>query len=109
MGNLLELNDENFDAQVLKSDLPVLVDFAAEWCPPCKVLGPVVEQIAEEYAGKAVVAHVDVDKAPGLAMKYQIRSVPTLLFFKGGEVVDTSIGAVPKRQLTDALDALLSP
>ncbi len=106
MASVVELNEENFEAQVLKSNLPVMVDFAAAWCPPCKVLAPVVEEIGKEYEGKAVVAHIDVDKAQNLARQYRVLSVPTVIFFKNGQVVESSIGAVPKKNLTEVLDRL---
>jgi len=107
MASLVELREENFESQVLKSELPVMVDFAAEWCPPCKIVGPIVEEIAKEYEGKAVVAHIDVDQAPNLARQYRVLSIPTVIFFKNGEAVETSIGAVPKQQLTEILDRLI--
>jgi len=107
MASVVELNEENFEAQVLKSDLPAMVDFAAEWCPPCKVLAPVVEEIAREYEGKAVVARIDVDKAQNLARQYRVLSVPTVIFFKNGQAVNSSAGAMPKQKLTEILDGLL--
>jgi thioredoxin 1 len=107
MASLVELNEGNFEAQVLKSELPVMVDFAATWCPPCEILSPIVAEIAEEYEGKAVVAHIDVDEAQNLARQYRILSIPTVMFFKDGKPVDSSIGAVPKTKLTGILDGLL--
>jgi len=107
MANLVEVDEENFEAEVLKSDLPGMVDFAAEWCPPCKVLSPIVEEIAKEYEGRAVVGHLDVDKAPDLARRYRVLSIPTIIFFKNGEAVELSIGAVPKQRLTEILDKLI--
>lgn len=101
----LELTDANFDEVVLKSDKPVLVDFWAEWCGPCRMVGPVVEELSKDYAGKAVVGKVDVDSNPGISTKYGIRNIPTLLFFKGGEIVDKQVGAVPKSVLAGKLDA----
>ena len=101
------ITDANFEEVVLKSTMPVLVDFGATWCGPCKALAPVVEQIAEEYAGKAVVAKADVDECPEASAQFRIRNVPTVLFFKNGEVVDKSVGAVPKATLTEKLDSLL--
>ncbi len=100
-----QVNDDNFETQVLKSDKPVLVDFWAEWCGPCRMVGPVVEEIAKEYDGKAVIGKVNVDENPGISMKYGIRNIPTILFLKNGEVVDKSVGAVPKSVLTEKLDS----
>ena len=105
MSKAIELNDSNFEEVVLKSDKPVLVDFWAEWCGPCRMVGPVVEEIAGEYDEKAVVGKIDVDANQDLSVKYGIRSIPALLFFKDGEVVDNVIGAVPKNVLTEKLEA----
>jgi len=105
---ILEVNEKNFDSEVLKSAQPVVVDFAATWCGPCKQLSPVLEQVAGEYGGRARVAHVDVDESRGLAVKYGITSVPTLLFMKDGRVVSQLVGAVPKSKLKDAIDTLLA-
>ncbi|MBX2971713.1 MAG: thioredoxin [Flavobacteriales bacterium] len=104
----LELTDSNFEELALKSDKPVLVDFWAEWCGPCRMVGPVVEELAKEYDGKAVVGKVNVDNNPQTAMKYGIRSIPTILFIKNGEVVDRSVGAVPKSQLSQKLEGQLA-
>ncbi|KYG72563.1 MULTISPECIES: thioredoxin [Roseivirga] len=105
MGKALEINDSNFEEVVLKSDKPVLVDFWAAWCGPCRMVGPVVEEIADEYGDTAVVGKIDVDNNQDIAIKYGIRSIPALLFFKDGEVVDNVVGAVPKGVLTNKLDA----
>ncbi len=96
---VIEVTDKNFETEVLKSDLPVLVDFWAEWCGPCKVIGPIVNEIAEELNGKLKVAKVNVDDAKDLAGKFNIMSIPTLLLFKGGEAVEQIVGAVPKDQI----------
>ncbi|MDP2188376.1 MAG: thioredoxin [Sphingobacteriaceae bacterium] len=104
----LELTDSNFDELVLKSDKPVLVDFWAEWCGPCRMVGPIVEELAGEYEGKAVVGKVDVDSNPGISTKFGIRNIPTLLVFMNGEIVDKQVGAVPKHVLKGKLDAQLS-
>jgi len=106
MGKTLEITDNNFE-EVISSKKPVLVDFWAEWCGPCKMIGPIVEEIACEYEGKAVIGKVDVDNNPQVSAKFGIRSIPTLLFFKNGEIVDKQIGAVPKNVLTQKLDAQL--
>jgi len=103
----VEFTDANFEETVLKSDKPVLVDFWAEWCGPCRMVGPVVEELAKDYDGKAVVGKVNVDQNPEVAAKYGIRSIPTILFIKNGEVVDKSVGAVPKTALAAKLDSQL--
>jgi len=104
MGQALEITDANFE-EVLSGDKPVLVDFWAEWCGPCKMIGPLVDQLAEEYDGKAVVGKVNVDNNPTVSAKFGVRSIPTLLFFKDGELVDKQVGAVPKQALASKLDA----
>jgi thioredoxin 1 len=103
----IELTDGNFESTVLKSDKPVLVDFWAVWCGPCRMVGPIVQEIGEEYSDKAVVGKLDVDHNPETARKYGIRNIPTILFFKNGEVVDKQVGAVPKPKLLEKLDALM--
>lgn len=104
MGKAIELNDSNFE-EAIKGDKPVLVDFWAEWCGPCKMIGPVVEELAGDYEGKAVVAKINVDENPEVAGRYGIRSIPTLLVFKGGQIVDKQVGAVPKSVLAQKLAA----
>lgn len=103
----IEITDSNFEEVVLKADKPVLVDFWAEWCGPCRMVGPVVEELANEYSGKAVIGKVDVDNNPEVSMKFGIRNIPALLFFKDGEIVDKQIGAVPKSVLAEKLDKQL--
>ena len=106
MAKTIEITDANFE-EIIKSDKPILVDFWAEWCGPCKMIGPVVEEIAGEYDGKAVIGKVDVDSNPAVAAKFGIRSIPTLLYFKNGQIVDKQVGAVPKAVLAQKLDAQL--
>lgn len=104
MGKALELTDATFEEEVLKSDQPVLVDFWATWCGPCRMVAPIVEELAGEYEGKLKVGKVDVDSNPQVSMNYGIRSIPSLLIFKNGEVVDTIVGAVPKAHLVKQVD-----
>ncbi len=92
----LAVNDTNFEEVVVKSDKPVMVDFWAEWCGPCRMIAPFVEEISKEFEGKAVVVKCDVDNSPGVASKFGIRNIPTILFFKDGKVADKQVGAVPK-------------
>lgn len=104
---LVEFTDSNFENEVIKSSTPVLVDFWAVWCGPCKIIAPIVEEIAEQYDGKIKVGKLDVDVNNNIAMKYGVRSIPTLLMFKDGIVVDQIIGAVPKTQIIQRLTNLL--
>jgi thioredoxin 1 len=104
----LVITDSNFEEVVLKSSQPVLVDFWAEWCGPCRMVGPVVEELAKEYEGKAVIGKMDVDNNPKTATEFGIMSIPALLFFKDGKVVDKQVGAVPKHVLANKLEAQLA-
>ena len=103
----LAITDGNFEEIVLKSDQPVIIDLWAEWCGPCRMLGPIVEEIATEFEGRAVVGKLDVDNNPAITSRYGIRNIPTILFFKNGEIVDKQVGAVPKNVLITKLEALL--
>lgn len=103
----LTINESNFEELVLKSDKPALVDFWAEWCGPCRMLTPIVDELHAEYEGRAVVGKVNVEESPAIAAKYSIRNIPTLLFFKGGEMVEKQVGALPKATIDSKLAALL--
>lgn len=103
----LQFTDSNFEELALKSDKPVIVDLWAEWCGPCRMVGPIVEEIAREYEGKAVVGKLDVDSNPLTTNQFSIRNIPTILFIKNGEVVDKQVGAVPKSVLVGKLEKLL--
>jgi len=104
----VEVTDATFEQEVLKSDTPVLVDFWATWCGPCKMIAPVVEELANEFSGKLKIGKVDVDNNQQIAMQFGIRSIPTLLIFKGGRVVDQLVGAVPKNNLVDKINKHLN-
>jgi len=103
----IEITDANFENLVINSDKPVIVDFWAEWCGPCRMVGPLVVEIGEDFSDKAVVGKLDVDNNPGVAQKYGIRNIPTILFFKGGEVKDKQVGACAKSVLVNKLETLL--
>jgi len=103
----LEITSANFEETVLKSDKPVLVDFWAEWCGPCRMVGPIVDELHTDYLGKAVVGKVNVDDQQEIAAQYGIRNIPTILFFKNGEMVDKNVGVAPKADLAKKIDALI--
>jgi thioredoxin 1 len=103
----VEITDANFETVVKNSDKVVLVDFWAEWCGPCRMVGPIVEELAKEYDGKAVIGKLNVDNNPNVSMEFGVRNIPTILFFKNGKVVDKQVGAVPKAQLAAKLQAQL--
>jgi thioredoxin 1 len=104
---VMEVNDANFESEVLKSAIPVLIDFSATWCAPCRAIAPFVDQVATEYEGRAKVVAVDIDQSPAVARQYGIRGVPTLLVIKNGEVVAQQVGAVPKAHIAKMLDRAL--
>lgn len=104
---MLEVNDSNFDAVVLQSDKPVIVDFWAEWCGPCRMIGPYIEEIGKEFEGRAVVVKLNVDDSPEVTGKFGIRNIPTVLFFKNGAVADKHVGAAQKSVFKSKLEALL--
>lgn len=105
MSRTITLNDENFENEVLNSETPVLVDFWAEWCGPCRALAPVIEEIAEEYGENLKVGKINVDENPGTPSAFEIRSIPTLIIFKDGAVVDRVVGALPKNNITELIDS----
>ncbi len=108
MAEPIHFTDDNFQQEVLNSDQPVLVDFWAAWCGPCRMIAPVIEELARDYDGKAKIGKLDVDNNQRVAMQYGIRSIPSLLIFKGGKVVDQIIGAVPKTHISSKLEAAVS-
>ena len=104
---LLHVTDKNFSAEVLNSDLPVLVDFWATWCAPCRSISPIVEDLAKEFMGKVKVAKLNIDENPGTPSQYGVRGIPTLILFKGGKIVDQIVGAVPKNRLVALIEKAL--
>ncbi len=107
MSEMVEVTDENFETEIMNSDIPALVDFWAEWCGPCRMVSPVVEELANDYKGKVKVAKMDVDKNRETPTRFGIRNIPTLIFFKGGEVTQTIIGVQPKSQIEEEIKKLL--
>lgn len=103
----ITITDDNFETEVLKSENPVLIDFWAAWCGPCRIIAPIVEELVDEYSGKAKIGKLDVDDNQQTAIKYGVRSIPTLLIFKGGELKETIIGAVPKGQIVQKLNSVV--
>lgn len=107
MGSYIDVTDENFESEVLNSDIPVLVDYWAVWCAPCRMIAPIVEQLAEDYKGKLKVAKMDVDSSPETPANYGISGIPTLMIFKDGKPVETIIGAVPKSKIQAVVDSVV--
>lgn len=107
MAEPIHISDATFEDEVIKSDIPVIIDFWAIWCGPCKMIAPIMEEIAREYDGKVKVCKMDVDKNPNTAIKFGIRSIPTVMYFKGGKPVDQIIGAYPKKHFVERLEKLL--
>ena len=104
---VIQMTDDRFEEVVLKSELPVMVDFGATWCGPCKKVEPIIEEISEEYAGKMIAVKCDVEECPDTAAKFGIMNIPTVLFFKGGQIVDKNVGAAPKKMFVEKLEKLL--
>ena len=107
MSKTIVLNDDNFESEVLNSEIPVLVDFWAEWCGPCRALAPVIEEIAEDYSGELKVGKLNVDENPGAPSAYDVRSIPTLIVFKDGAVLDRIVGALPRNHIADLVDSVV--
>ena len=107
MSSAPAVTDSSFDKDVLKSDLPVLVDFWAEWCGPCRMVGPIIDELSKDFEGKAVVGKIDVDANQEFAAKYGVRNIPTVLLFKDGELVSRQVGVAPKKTYEDAINAAL--
>ena len=107
MSEMFEVTDENFNAEIMNSDIPAVVDFWAEWCGPCRMVSPVVEELANDYKGKIKVAKMDVDQNRETPIRFGIRNIPTLIFFKGGEVTQTIVGVQPKSQIEEEIKKLL--
>lgn len=107
MASVLQFTDQNFEVEVLQADRPVLIDYWAEWCAPCKTIGPIIEELAEEYAGRAKVGKLNVDDNPDTPMRYGVRSIPTLMLFKDGEIQALKIGAESKTELAELIERYL--
>ncbi len=108
MGKPEQVSEQNFEVQVIRSEIPVLVDFWAEWCGPCRMIAPIVEDLSSEYAGRLKVVKLDVDNNTNIAMRYNVMSIPTLGVFKGGQLVDRVVGYMPKQELKRKIDAILT-